>query len=77
MLGPREQEGAGMAKVLERSPNLYETDLLAWLEQQISYLHAGQLDRLDVAHLIEELEEMGGSSDGRSRAGWKSSSCTC
>lgn len=50
-----------MAKVLERSANLYEQDLLAWLEQQTGYLRAGQLERLDVAHLIEELEEMGGS----------------
>ena len=50
-----------MAKVLERSPDLYDADLLAWLEQQARYLRAGQLDRLDVAHLIEELEDMGGS----------------
>ena len=50
-----------MAKVLERSRDLYDADLLAWLEQQAGYLRAGQLDRLDVAHLIEELEEMGGS----------------
>jgi Domain of unknown function DUF29 len=50
-----------MAKVLERSRDLYDADLLAWLEQQASYLRAGQLDRLDVGHLIEELEEMGGS----------------
>jgi hypothetical protein len=61
MLGQREQIGAGMAKVLERSPDLYDRDLLAWLEQQASYLRARQLDRLDVAHLIEELEDMGGS----------------
>jgi Domain of unknown function DUF29 len=61
MLGRREQEGAGMAKVLERSRDLHDVDLLAWLEQQAGYLRAGQLDRLDVAHLIEELEEMGGS----------------
>ena len=50
-----------MAKLLERSRDLYEQDLLAWLEQQAGYLRAGQLDRLDVAHLIEELEAMGGS----------------
>jgi hypothetical protein len=50
-----------MAKVLERSSDLYDADLLAWLEQQAGYLRAGQLDRLDVAHLIEELEDMGGS----------------
>jgi Domain of unknown function DUF29 len=50
-----------MAKVLERSSNRYDEDQLAWLEQQAAHLRAGQLDRLDVAHLIEELEEMGGS----------------
>jgi hypothetical protein len=50
-----------MAKLLERSRDLYDTDLLAWLKQQAGYLRAGQLDRLDVGHLIEELEEMGGS----------------
>ena len=50
-----------MAKVLERSSALYDRDLLAWLEQQAGYLRAGQLDRLDVARLIEELEDMGGS----------------
>jgi hypothetical protein len=50
-----------MAKVLERSRNLYGEDLLAWLEQQAGVLRAGQLDRLDIAHLIEELEGMAGS----------------
>jgi hypothetical protein len=50
-----------MAKVLEQSRDLYDADLLAWLEQQAAYLRAGQLDRLDIAHLIEELEDMGGS----------------
>jgi Domain of unknown function DUF29 len=61
MLGRLEQQGAGMANVLERTRDLYDADLLAWLEQQAGYLRAGQLDRLDVAHLIEELEAMGGS----------------
>jgi Domain of unknown function DUF29 len=61
MLGASEPEGAAMAKVLERSSDLYDADLLAWLEQQASLLRAGQLDRLDVIHLIEELEDMGGS----------------
>jgi Domain of unknown function DUF29 len=61
MLGRLEQQGAGMAKVLERTRDLYDADLLAWLEQQAGYLRVGQLDRLDVAHLIEELEAMGGS----------------
>ncbi len=49
-----------MAKVLERSQVLYDTDLLAWAERQAAHLRAGQLDRLDVEHLIEELEAMAG-----------------
>jgi hypothetical protein len=61
MLGPHEKDDAGMAKVLDRSRDLYDEDLLAWLEQQASHLRTGHLDRLDVAHLIEELEDMGAS----------------
>jgi Domain of unknown function DUF29 len=49
-----------MAKVLERGEALYEEDLLAWAEQQVAHLRAGQLDRLDVQHLIDELEAMAG-----------------
>jgi hypothetical protein len=49
-----------MAKTLERSQGLYDEDLLAWTERQVAHLRAGQLDRLDVEHLIEELEAMAG-----------------
>jgi hypothetical protein len=49
-----------MAKVLERPETLYDEDLLAWAEQQSELLRAGQLDRLDVVHLIDELEAMAG-----------------
>jgi hypothetical protein len=50
-----------MAKVLERHGTLYDEDLLAWAEQQAAHLRASQLDRLDAAHLIEELEGMAAS----------------
>jgi Domain of unknown function DUF29 len=49
-----------MAKTLERPRALYDQDLLAWAERQAAHLRAGQLDRLDVEHLIEELEAMAG-----------------
>jgi Domain of unknown function DUF29 len=49
-----------MAKALERPRALYDEDLLAWAERQAAHLRAGQLDRLDVEHLIEELEAMAG-----------------
>ena len=47
-----------MAKVLGRPDSLYDEDLFAWAEQQAEHLRAGNLDRLDVEHLIEELEAM-------------------
>ena len=49
-----------MAKALERPHPLYDEDLLAWAERQVAHLRAAQLDRLDVEHLIEELEAMAG-----------------
>jgi hypothetical protein len=49
-----------MAKALERPQALYDEDLLAWAEREAAHLRAGQLDRLDVEHLIEELEGMAG-----------------
>ena len=49
-----------MAKTLERPQALYDEDLLAWTERQIAHLRAGRFDRLDVEHLIEELEAMAG-----------------
>jgi hypothetical protein len=50
-----------MAKVLERQEMLYDQDLPAWAEQQAEHLRAGQLDRLDLEHLIEQLEAVAGS----------------
>ena len=50
-----------MAKALERPQALHDEDLLAWAERQAAHLRAGQLDRLDVEHLIEELEAMAGN----------------
>ncbi len=47
-----------MAKVLERQETLYDQDLLAWIEQQAEHLRAGELDRLDLEHAIEELDDM-------------------
>jgi hypothetical protein len=49
-----------MAKTLEQPQALYDADLLAWSERQAAHLRAGQLDRLDVEHLVEELEAMAG-----------------
>jgi len=40
--------------------NLYESDLNLWLETAISQLKIGDLDNLDIANLIEELEGLAG-----------------
>lgn len=44
-----------MAKTLDQ-PSLYDTDYVAWLEQQAAHLRAGRLAALDVENVAEELE---------------------
>jgi Domain of unknown function DUF29 len=66
-----------MAKALERPQGLYEEDLLAWAERQAAHLRAGQLDRLDVEHLIEELEAMAGRLRRELKTACASSWRTC
>jgi hypothetical protein len=41
--------------------NLYEQDYYAWTEQQAALLQAGRFTEIDLAHLIEEVEDMGRS----------------
>ena len=36
----------------------YENDFYAWIQKHIEWLKSGQLDKLDVDNLIEELESM-------------------
>lgn len=40
------------------SGSLYEHDFVAWLDRQVMLIRDGQLDRLDLANLAEELEDM-------------------
>jgi type I site-specific restriction endonuclease len=44
-----------MARTLEK-PSLYDTDFVAWLEEQAAHLRAGRLSAVDVQNLAEELE---------------------
>ena len=46
-----------MAKALDR-PSLYDTDYVAWLEEQVAHLRAGRLAALDVENVAEELESL-------------------
>jgi hypothetical protein len=44
--------------------DLYDQDLYAWTQEQVALLQAGCFDRLDISHLVEELQLMGGSERG-------------
>jgi Domain of unknown function DUF29 len=41
--------------------DLYEADLYAWAHDQAALLRAGRFDALDLEHLIEEVEDLGGA----------------
>jgi hypothetical protein len=43
-----------------RQDDLYERDSFLWFTTQIRLLKEQRFDRLDLAHLIEELEDMAG-----------------
>ena len=43
------------------SANLHKQDFYAWTRDQAQLLRAGRFDSVDMAHLIEEVEEMGGN----------------
>jgi hypothetical protein len=45
--------------VTERPLSLYERDFCLWLDEQARLLRQGAFERLDVANLIEELEDLG------------------
>lgn len=44
-----------MAKALDKR-SLYDTDYVAWLEEQAAHLRAGRLSALDVENVAQELE---------------------
>ena len=46
-----------MAKALDK-PSLYDTDYVAWLEEQVAHLRAGRISALDVENVAEELESL-------------------
>jgi hypothetical protein len=50
--------------------DLYDEDFYAWSQRQAELLRAGRYDELDLEHLIEEVEDLGGAAKKsvRSRA---------
>ena len=50
-----------MARTLTRDTSRYETDYLAWIEEQAGPLRAGRWRALDARNLAEELDDRGRS----------------
>ena len=39
----------------------YETDVIAWANEQAAFIRAGRLDMLDLEHIADEIEDVGKS----------------
>jgi Domain of unknown function DUF29 len=50
-----------MATRVKVRPDLHADDLYAWSRSQADLLRAGRFGELDLAHLIEEIEDVGGA----------------
>jgi Domain of unknown function DUF29 len=51
-----------MATRIKPAPKeLYEEDFYVWAQRQAELLRARQYDELDLEHLIEEVEDLGGA----------------
>jgi len=42
-------------------PNSYDNDVMAWADEQARLLRAGCFDALDIAHIADEIEDVGKS----------------
>ena len=51
----------GKGSSLARPQQLYERDFYAWTVEQATALRSGQLRRVDLEHVAEEVEDMGKS----------------
>src|SRR5262249_14133808 len=47
---------------MSTKPSLYDQDLYAWTQEQAARLRAGAWHKLDLEHLIEEIEDLGHSN---------------
>jgi hypothetical protein len=41
--------------------NSYQTDVIAWANEQAAFIRAGRFDQLDLEHIAEEIEDVGKS----------------
>jgi hypothetical protein len=44
---------------IRTEPSLYARDFCLWVEEQARLLKEGRLDQLDIANLVEEIEDLG------------------
>jgi Domain of unknown function DUF29 len=44
---------------IRTEPSLYERDFCLWVEEQARLLTEGRFDQLDIANLVEEVEDLG------------------
>jgi Domain of unknown function DUF29 len=49
------------ARIKTRPSDLYQQDLYAWSKAQADLLRAGRFAELDLQHVIEEIEDVGGA----------------
>ena len=50
---------------MNRHTTLYDQDFYAWTQAQAALLRAGAVHALDLAHLVEEIEDMGHSQQDK------------
>ena len=48
-------------RAVDLNSSLYEMDFYSWTQEQVRLLRAGQLDEIDVANILEEIETLGRS----------------
>jgi hypothetical protein len=46
---------------MRTNPASYETDVIAWANEQARLLRAGRFDALDIEHIADEIEDVGKS----------------
>jgi Domain of unknown function DUF29 len=51
-----------MATRIKPAPKLYREDFYVWTQRQAELLRARRYDELDLEHLIEEVEDLGGAA---------------
>jgi Domain of unknown function DUF29 len=61
MLDMTASEETAMATRVKPAKSLYEEDLYVWSQTQAALLRAGRFNELDLANLIEEIEDVGGA----------------